>query len=178
MEFVEASGTPYYYCFLTKRREYEFPKLLPVGNLGVAIGKTASTHAARMKNRMLQQPKRRLSPASLEAMQMNMEAEQKSKPKRAAMLNKMPLPVSYIVFTAQYLGIDTLTQSHLMWLASAALCDTLSATLLRPDPSDMSNRSSTTPRNASAEWPSGIRTVVSTGECSRSSVHCTSSPQA
>ena len=27
------------------------------------------------------------------------------------------------------MGIDTLTQSHLMWLASAALCDTLSATL-------------------------------------------------
>ena len=32
---------------------------------------------------------------------------------------------SHIVFTAQYLGIDTLTQSHLMWLASACLCDTL-----------------------------------------------------
>ena len=41
----------------------------------------------------------------------------------------MPLPVSHIVYTAQYLGIDPLTQSHFMWLASAALCDTLSPTL-------------------------------------------------
>jgi hypothetical protein len=129
MEFVDSSGTPYYYCFLTKRREYEFPKLFPVGQIGIATKTSHDTHATRMKRRLLQQPKRRLSPASLEAMRLNMEAEQSSKPRRAAMLNKMPLPVSHIVFTAQYLGIDTLTQSHLMWLASAALCDTLSATL-------------------------------------------------
>jgi len=29
----------------------------------------------------------------------------------------------------RYLGIDTMVHSHLMWLASAALCDTLSPTL-------------------------------------------------
>lgn len=129
MEFVEPSGTPYYYCFLTKRREWEFPKLMPVGQLGVGVKTSSSTHAMRLKHRMLQQPKRRLTPASLEAMRLNMEAEQRSKPRRAAMLRKMPLPVSHIVYTAQYLGIDTLTQSHLMWLASAALCDVLSTTL-------------------------------------------------
>jgi len=129
MEFVEPSGTPYYYCFLTRKREWEFPKLVPVGQLGMAVKTSASTHAMRMKHRMLQQPKRRLSPGSLEAMRMNMEAEQRSKSRRAAMLKKMPLPVSHIVFTAQYLGIDPLTQSHLMWLASAALCDTLDPTL-------------------------------------------------
>jgi len=78
---------------------------------------------------MMQKPKRRLSPGSLEAMRVNMEAEQKSKPRRAALLKKMPLPLIHIVFCAQYLGIDTLTQTHLMWLASAALCDTLSPTL-------------------------------------------------
>jgi hypothetical protein len=129
MEFVDGSGSPYYYCFLTKRREWEFPKLMPVGQLGVGVKTSASTHAMRMKHRMLQQPKRRLTPASLEAMRMNMEAEQRSKPRRAAMLRKMPLPVSHVVYTAQYLGIEPLTQSHYMWVASAALCDTLSTTL-------------------------------------------------
>ena len=129
MEFVDASGTPYYYCLLTRQYEWEFPKLQPIGQLGVATKTTASTHAMRFKRRMLQQPKRRIDPASLEAMRMNAEAEQASKPRRAAVLNKMPLPVSHIVFTAQYLGIDTLTQTHLMWLASAALCDTLSPTM-------------------------------------------------
>ena len=62
-------------------------------------------------------------------MHLNLEAEQRSKSRRAALLQKMPLPASHIVFTAQYLGIDTLTQSHYMWIASAALCDVLSPTL-------------------------------------------------
>jgi hypothetical protein len=143
MEFTEPSGTPYYYCFLTGQREWEFPRLQPIGQLGLAVKTSAATHAMRFKRRMLQAPKRQLSARSLEAMRMNMEAEQRSKPRRAAMLRKMPLPVSHIVFTAQYLGIDTLTQTHLMWLASAALCDILSATLpvgweirkMRDDPS-------------------------------------------
>jgi len=142
MEFVDGSGTPYYFCFLTNEKEYEFPTLVPVGQLGLFSKSTQYTHAMRMKRRLLQQAKRRLSPASLEAMRLNMEAESLSKPRRAAMLNKMPLPVAHIVFTAQYLGIDTITQSHFMWLASAALCDTLSATLpvgweqrkIKPDP--------------------------------------------
>ena len=37
MEFVDPSGTPYYYCFLDQTREYEFPKVLPVGQLGVQL---------------------------------------------------------------------------------------------------------------------------------------------
>lgn len=130
MEFVEPSGTPYYYCFLTRKREYEFPKLLPVGMVNaIAVKTDEATHVERLRTRMLQRPKRRLSPGSLEAMRVNLEAEQESKPRRAAFLAKSPLPVSHIVFTAQYLGIDTLTQTHLMWIASAALCDTLTPTL-------------------------------------------------
>lgn len=129
MEFVEPSGAPYYYCFLNGKKEYEFPRLLPVGSLGMAVKTSEEVHARRMRMRFLQAPKRRLSPGSLEALRVNMEAEAASKPRRAAVLSKMPLPVSHIVFTAQYLNIDTLTQSHLMWVASAALCDTLSPQL-------------------------------------------------
>jgi len=129
MEFVGSGGAPYYYCFVNGRMEYDFPPLFPIGAVGVAIKDAEERHANRLRMRMMQKPKRRLSPGSLEAMRVNMEAEQKSKPRRAALLKKMPLPLTHIVFCAQYLGIDTLTQTHLMWLASAALCDTLSPTL-------------------------------------------------
>jgi len=129
MEFVEPSGTPYYYCFLNQKKEYEFPGLFPIGTVGVVTKNAEQRHAIRLRQRMLQQPKRRLSPGSLEAMRVNMEAEQASKPRRAATLSKMPLPLSHIVITAQYLGLDTLTQTHLMWVASAALCDMVSHSL-------------------------------------------------
>jgi len=37
--------------------------------------------------------------------------------------------MTQICATAQYLGLEPMTQTHLMWLASAALCDTLIQTL-------------------------------------------------
>ena len=52
MEFVETTGSPYYYCFLTKKREYEFPTLVPTMQLGMPVFKTSKqTHAARLHQR-------------------------------------------------------------------------------------------------------------------------------
>lgn len=49
MEFVEPTGSPYYYCFLTQTREYEFPPLVPTLQLGMSLIKTArDTHATRL----------------------------------------------------------------------------------------------------------------------------------
>ena len=132
MEFVEpGSGIIYYYCFLagSQRREYEFPKVLPVGVANsLTVKTTKEMQSERLRRRMVQKM-RNLTPGALEAMRINLEAETKSKPRRAAFLSKMPLPVGRIVATAQYLGIDPLSQAHLMWIASAALCDYHSPTL-------------------------------------------------
>src|SRR3982074_3505516 len=55
--------------------------------------------------------------------------------------------------------------------------NTLPASLLRPEPSDMLYPSSTVLRNLSASCPGGISTAVSTGEYSAGSRHNTSRPQ-
>jgi len=129
MEFVEPSGSPYYFCFLTQKREYEFPPLVPTQQLGMQLIKTAKdTHAQRLHQRLASRTVH-LTPASLEAMKLNIEAEQRSKTRRAALLCKMPLSMVQITATAQYLGLEPMTQNHLMWVASAALCDTMMGTL-------------------------------------------------
>ena len=119
--------------------------------------------------------KRRFSDSQLTAMRYNMELEQRSKPRRAALALHEPLPVSQarsrtrtrtqphaharptppprplprtpapapvpqhctaapmsaaqIAYVSQYLGVDSVVQPHLMWVASAALCDMLSPAL-------------------------------------------------
>lgn len=129
-EFVEPSGAVYYYCFLTGERSYEFPSLVPPTYLGMPIKSTAHTHGRRLQARMASRAtQRRLSPASLEAMRLAMEAEQRSKPRRSALLAKGPLPAPLIVATAQYLDIDPLAQTRSMWIASACLTDILAPTL-------------------------------------------------
>merc|ERR1740130_1018484 len=62
-------------------------------------------------------------------MRYNMELEQRSKPRRAALAAHEPLPVAQIAYVSQYLGVDSVVQPHLMWVASAALCDMLSPAL-------------------------------------------------
>ena len=124
--------------------------------------------------------KRRFSDSQLTAMRYNMELEQRSKPRRAALALHEPLPVSQarsrtrtrtqphahapalpppppppprartpapapvpqhrtvisapiwaaqIAYVSQYLGVDSVVQPHLMWVASAALCDMLAPAL-------------------------------------------------
>jgi len=68
--------------------------------------------------------KRRMTAASLTAMRVTMEAEQRSRPIRASLLKTQPLHCTQLVNTAQFLGIDPFTQQKFMWVASAAACDT------------------------------------------------------
>src|SRR6185436_7960464 len=56
--------------------------------------------------------------------------------------------------------------------------NTLPVTLPSPWPSDMSKRSSTTLRNASASWPAGMSTPVSVELYNAGSAHRISRPQA
>lgn len=49
MEFVEQKGSPYFYCFLTQKSEYDFPPLVPTHQFGMRLFKTAEgTHASRL----------------------------------------------------------------------------------------------------------------------------------
>ena len=73
--------------------------------------------------------KRLFSDSQLTAMKYNMELEQRSKARRAALALHEPLPVAQIAYVSQYLGVDSVVQPHLMWVASAALCDMLSPAL-------------------------------------------------
>ena len=73
----------------------------PPTYLGMPIKSTAHTHGRRLQAKMASRAtQRRLSPASLEAMRLAMEAEQRSKPRRSALLAKGPLPAPLIVATA------------------------------------------------------------------------------
>ena len=40
-----------------------------------------------------------------------------------------PISVAQIAYVSQYLGVDSVVQPHLMWVASAALCDMLAPAL-------------------------------------------------
>lgn len=40
-----------------------------------------------------------------------------------------PISAAQIAYVSQYLGVDSVVQPHLMWVASAALCDMLAPAL-------------------------------------------------
>ena len=91
---------------------------------------TANAQAERMQHRFTKRMAKRLfSDSQLTAMKYNMELEQRSKARRAALALHEPLPVAQIAYVSQYLGVDSVVQPHLMWVASAALCDMLSPAL-------------------------------------------------
>ena len=106
------------------------PSLSQQVTLGLPLGLTANAQAEKMQHRFTKRmAKRRFSDSQLTAMRYNMELEQRSKPRRAALALHEPLPVSQIAYVSQYLGVDSVVQPHLMWVASAALCDMLSPAL-------------------------------------------------
>ena len=115
---------------LTKAREFEMPSLSLQTTLGLPLGLTANAQAERMQHRFTKRMAKRLfSDSQLTAMKYNMELEQRSKARRAALALHEPLPVAQIAYVSQYLGVDSVVQPHLMWVASAALCDMLSPAL-------------------------------------------------
>ena len=130
IEMADGSGGLFYYCFVTKAREFEMPSLSLQTTLGLPLGLTANAQAERMQHRFTKRMAKRLfSDSQLTAMKYNMELEQRSKARRAALALHEPLPVAQIAYVSQYLGVDSVVQPHLVWVASAALCDMLSPAL-------------------------------------------------
>ena len=130
IEMADGSGGLFYYCFVTKAREFGMPSLSLQTTLGLPLGLTANAQAERMQHRFTKRMAKRLfSDSQLTAMKYNMELEQRSKARRAALALHEPLPVAQIAYVSQYLGVDSVVQPHLVWVASAALCDMLSPAL-------------------------------------------------
>lgn len=131
MEFVDASGTPYYYSFLSRQRLSGPPKLKPATMLGVPMkesGFEAKQNAMLFKARL--KPPSMITSSSVEMIDLAVEMEWNSRPARAQRLRFEPLQMVQVVHTAQFLGIEPFTESHFMWIASAATCDTLKGSAL------------------------------------------------
>lgn len=126
MHFVESDGgVPYYYNFRTGQLQHGFPDLhelagaspllLPrQANLVTdAYQRTVPAFAAAKSHTEMLLSNGVATAVTLEAA---------SCPVRASRLWMAPLPLSQLLTAAQTLGIDPLSEPHLMWVAHLSLC--------------------------------------------------------